>query len=134
MRDTIESLPIAPGVPEWDEGDFTAHMIGLWLAGACYASLAGCQIEGLDYLIESCVSELTQAYTVTSIPGKGINGAFSPAPRANSDNGMAFGFHSGEVFRGLALYLMLREHGPGWDMYAQTAIPDHITASLDVVI
>lgn len=129
---TPNDFPIAPGVPEWDEGDFTAHMIGLWLAGACYASLAGCQIEGLDYLIESCVSELTQAYTVTSIPGKGINGAFSPAARESGDNGMAFGFHSGEVFRGLALYLMLREHGPGWDMYADTQIPSHVEASLDV--
>lgn len=129
---TPSEFPIAPGLPTWDINNLTAHMIGLWLAGACYASLADCQVEGLDYLIESCVSELAQAYTVTSIPGKGINGAFSPAARESGDNGMAFGFHSGEVFRGLALYLMLREHGPGWDMYADTQIPSHVEASLDV--
>lgn len=129
---TPNDFPIAPVPPRWVEGDLTAHMIALWLAGSCYAALAGCEVDGLDELIERCVSELAMAYTVTSVPGKGINGAFSSAPREHNDNGMAFGFHSGEVFRGLALYLMLRMHGRGWDMYAETAIPGHGDAALDI--
>ena len=107
-------------------------MVALWLAGSCYAALAGAQVDGLDALIEGCVAELEQAYTVTADPRKAIRGAFSPAPREEGDNGMAYGFYSGEVFRGLALYLMLRQHGRGWDMYAETAIPEHAAASLDI--
>ena len=129
---TPNDFPIAPAPPSRTQGQPTAHMVALWLAGSCYAALAGAQVDGLDALIEGCVAELEQAYTVTADPRKAIRGAFSPAPREEGDNGMAYGFYSGEVFRGLALYLMLRQHGRGWDMYAETAIPEHAAASLDI--
>jgi hypothetical protein len=127
---TPNEFPTAPNRPVWVPDDPTAHMIGLWLAGSCYAALAGSTVPGLDDLIEVCVAELTEAYTVTSIPGKPINGAYSPAARESSDNGMAFGFYTGEVFRGLALYMLLRSRGAGFDMYSATAIPNHAAASI----
>lgn len=127
---TPNEFPTAPDKPVWVEDDLTPHMIGLWLAGCCYAALAGSTAPGLDRLIESCVGELAGSYTVTAIPDKAINGAWSPAPRESSDNGMAFGFYSGEIFRGLALYMLLRSHGAGFDMYSETTIPDHAVASI----
>jgi hypothetical protein len=48
----------------------------------------------------------------------------------SSDNGMYFGFYTGEIYRGLSLYIMYKQHGPGYDMYAGTVIPDHAEASL----
>lgn len=115
----------------WVDDDFTAHMCALWLAGSSFALLAGCEVPGLETLLDQAVKELNDGYTVTSTPGAGINGAWSPAPREGTDNGMAFGFYTGEIFRGLAMYMMYKEFGPGYDIYKDSAIPSHATASLD---
>lgn len=115
----------------WVADDFTAHMCGLWLAGSAFALMAGCQVEGLDQLCEYAVKELSEGYTVTSTPGAGINGAWSPAAREGTDNGMAFGFYTGEIYRGLGMYMMYKEFGPGYNIYTNTAIPAHANAVID---
>ena len=118
----------SPSVPV--PNDFTGHMCGLWLAGAVFARMAGSDVPDLDLFIEGCVKELSDNFTVTSIPGKNINGAWSPAPRESSDNGMAFGFYTGEIFRGLGMYILYKTYGLDYDIYSEVAIPDHETASL----
>lgn len=97
--------------------DFTGHMTGLWLAGACLAGLAGSQVAGLDGLIEACVTELQTHYVVTPVPGQPMNGCWSPAVRLGTDNGMFFGFWAGEILRGLGLYILYRNLGPGANIY-----------------
>ena len=97
--------------------DFTGHVTGLWLAGACLAGLAGSQIKDLDYLIEACVTELQNNYVVTPVPGQPMNGCWTPAVRLGTDNGMFFGFWAGEILRGLGLYILYRNLGPGANIY-----------------
>ena len=112
----MTSLP--KPVPE----DFTGHMTGLWLAGACLAGLAGSQVKDLDYLIEACVTELQNNYVVTDVPGQPMNGCWSPAVRLGTDNGMFFGFWAGEILRGLSLYILYRTLGAGANIYG-SALP-----------
>lgn len=52
----------------------------------------------------ACVEELTANIAVTGIPGHPMDGAWSAALRLPGLNGMAFGFHTGEVYRGLAMF------------------------------
>ena len=125
-------FPIAPEQPVWIENDFTAHMCGLWLAGACYSRLAGSKVEGLDYFIDCCAGELAEGFTIVADPTKAINGAWSPDPRVSGDNGMSFGFYTGECFRGLSLYIIYKNHGIGYDFYQDLAVPDHFKASINV--
>lgn len=101
------------------EGDFTGHMSGLWLAGACMAHMAGCRLSGLEALIEACVTELQQNFVVTDVPGHPMNGSWSPAVRVDSDNGMFFGFWAGEILRGLGLYILYKTGRPGEDIFAR---------------
>jgi hypothetical protein len=102
--------------------DFTGHMCGLWLAGACYAYLAGCKLyDEIDLIIETAVNELFNNL-VLETPDEIMNGSWSPAIRSWSgkgaaSNGMFFGFWSGEILRGLALYLMYKSLPVGADMY-----------------
>ena len=104
-------------VPLPEQDGFTGHVTGLWLAGACLAGLAGCQVAGLDDLIEACVTELQNNYVVTPLPGQPMNGSWSPAVRLGTDNGMFFGFWAGEILRGLGLYILYRNFGPGANIY-----------------
>jgi len=107
--------PTRPSAPL--EDDFTGHMCGLWLAGACMAAMAGSTEPGLDDLIEACVKELGTEYVVTGVPGHPMDGAWSPAVRVSSDNGMYFGFWGGEIMRGLGLYVIYKKHGPVANFY-----------------
>lgn len=100
-------------VPVPLENDFTGHMTGLWLAGACQTKMAGLKIDGLDEFINGCVKELQDNYINTKIPNHVMNGSWSPAPRISTgtgpeNNGMFFGFWAGEILRGLGLYLQLQ--------------------------
>lgn len=101
------------------EGDFTGHMSGLWLSGACMAHMAGCRVPGLEGLIEACVTELQDNFVVTDIPGHPMNGAWSPGVRVDSDNGMFFGFWAGEIMRGLGLYVLYKTGRPGEDIFSR---------------
>ena len=101
---TPTDFPMA-GLPQPDAQDFTGHMCGLWLAGAVLARMAGSEIEGLEHFIEQCVTELQRHYLST---GDVMDGGWSPAPRLGTDNGMFFGFWSGEILRGLSLYVMYK--------------------------
>lgn len=127
---TPNEFPVAPNKAVWVENDFTAHMCALWLAGSCYALMAGSKIEGLEGLAEDCVRELSEGFTITDIVDKNINGTWSPAARVESDNGMYFGFYTGEAYRALGLYIMYKKHGAGYDMYVDCTIPDHKKGSL----
>lgn len=127
---TPNEFPTAPKLPVWVPDDFTGHMCGLWLAGACYSALAGSVVAELDYLIEAAAGELMDEYDITHIPGHPMNGCWSPALRLDSDNGMAFGFYSGEIFRGLSLYVIYRKHGAGYNMFSRAALSDANDASL----
>lgn len=115
----------------WIDDDFTAHMCALWIAGSTYALMAGSQVTGLDALVETGMKELSGGYTVTDIPNKGINGAWSPAARADSDNGMAFGFYTGEIYRCLGMYMMYKQFGAGYNIYKECVISNHSQAVID---
>lgn len=106
-----------------DPNDFTGHMCGLWLAGLCISFLAGSKLDGLEHTIELLVTELVRNYHITDVPTHVMNGSWSPGLRLNTgsgpeNNGMFFGFWSGEILRGLGLYLLYKQLRPGDDMYA----------------
>lgn len=101
------------------EGDFTGHMTGLWLTGACFTALCGSPIAKLDWLIEMAVKELNDNYYVGDVSV--MNGSWSPAIRTGDNdntknNSMFFGFWSGEILRGLGVYLMYRRGVPGEEL------------------
>jgi hypothetical protein len=129
---TPNEFPTAPNKPVWVENDFTAHMCALWIAGSAYAAMAGCTVEGLSRIMDMGMKEMGDNFTVTDIPGKAINGAWSPWANPTTDNGQAFGFYTGEAMRAIGLYLLYKEHGAGHDIYHDLAIPNHTTASLDI--
>lgn len=85
---------------------FTGHMSGLWLAGASMMAIAGYpDHELLDLLF----AEIQQNYNVVSA-NHVMNGGWSSAIRSGSpttpqNNSMFFGFYTGELLRGLALYM-----------------------------
>lgn len=99
------------------DDDFTGHMTGLWLAGSCMVAMAGCTNPNLPTLIETCVTELHNNYKVTDVPAQAMNGAWSPALRLDSDNGMFFGFWAGEIMRGLSMYILYKERGPNSSIF-----------------
>lgn len=106
----------------YDPNDFTGHMVGLWLAGACIAHLAGSTFRNTDSLVEMLVSELARAYVTTGVPNHVMDGSWSPAVRLSTgsgveSNGMFFSFWSGEILRGLGLYLLYKNLKPGENMY-----------------
>ena len=105
-----------------DKNDFTPHMCALWLTGACFSKLAQSTNVELDGLIDKLVKELAQNYQITDIPNHVMNGTWSPAQRLSTgngpeNNGMFFGFYSGEILRALSLYLITRKIKPGENMY-----------------
>lgn len=100
-----------------NDDDINAHMAGLWLAGASYMALAGATTTHLHEFMEIGVKELRQFYLVSDVPNHPMNGAWSSAPRLNTDNGMFFGFHAGEILRGLATYMLYKKLGPLGNMY-----------------
>ncbi|EPC9993757.1 hypothetical protein ACR30C_001826 [Enterobacter ludwigii] len=85
---------------------FTGHMSGLWLAGASMMAIAGYpDHELLDLLF----AEIQQNYNVVSA-NHVMNGGWSSAIRSGTpttpqNNSMFFGFYTGELLRGLALYM-----------------------------
>lgn len=106
-----------------DPDDFTGHMCGLFLAGACISYLAGSKASGIENLIEMLAAELSRNYQVTPTPNHVMNGSWSPALRLNTgsgpeNNGMFFGFWSGEILRGLGLYMLYKKLSPGDNMYS----------------
>jgi len=85
---------------------FTGHMSGLWLAGASMMAIAGYpDHELLDLLF----TEIQKNYDVIT-PNHVMNGSWCPAIRSGNEttqqnNSMYFGFYTGELLRGLALYM-----------------------------
>jgi len=96
-------------LPVVETDDFTGHMAGLWLAGSAILGILGSTVEGLDSLIEDCMTEIQKNYTVTDIPGHPMNGSWTPAARSSGDNGMFFGFWAAEILRGLGAYIIYKE-------------------------
>lgn len=95
--------------------DFTGHMCGLWLGGACLSAMSGYKPAGIERLIEGAFKELIDNYAVTT-PDQVMNGAWSPGLRLGTDNGMFFGFWAGEILKGLGLYIMYKE-GADFDWF-----------------
>ncbi|CCI88425.2 Tail protein I [Yersinia phage phiR8-01] len=99
-----------PGITD----DFTGHMTGLWLGGACFmaALTKDNPIPGLDKYIRMTFKELNDNFhVVDDKPNHIMNGSWSPALRLNTgdgpeSNGMFFGFWSGEILRGLGIYIL----------------------------
>lgn len=127
---TPNEFPTAPKPPVWVPNDFTGHMCGLWLAGASYAALAGSQVTDLEFVMESALTELLTEFQVTDIPGHPMNGVWSPHPDLTGGNGMAFGFYTGEIFRGLGAYILYRKHGVGHNIFARGRLSDYRDATL----
>lgn len=91
-------------LPRVPDDDFTGHMSGLWLAGTCYAAMAGGTTAATEKVIQNTLIELFDNYKVV-MADHPMNGSWSPGVRADTDNGMFFGFWSGEILRGLGVYL-----------------------------
>lgn len=100
-----------------DGGDFTGHMVGLWLSGACYCQMAGTQYsDEAETLMEICVKQLSDEIVYIE-PGHPMNGSWSPY----AGGGMAFGFWTGEILRGLGLYMMTRRDLRPSDFYTENS-------------
>lgn len=100
-----------------DPNDFTGHMTALWLSGAAMAGMAGSTNPDVSFVVESCLTELTNNYVNTGIPGQIMNGSWSPAVRLETgngveSNGMFFGFWSGETLRALGMYILYKTKKP----------------------
>lgn len=93
--------------------DFTGHMCGLWLAGTSLAMILELPFAGLEELSTMLFDELKRNQVWRPGVPDVMNGGWSPwaDPVNNGKNGMAFGFWSGEILRGLSLYAMSRQSG-----------------------
>jgi len=120
----MESPPIA------DPNDFTGHMAGLFLSGACFAKIAGSTVSGLDNLIEQIADEILRNQVLEgSFDSFIMNGGWSPAIRKSTgsgveNNGMFFGFWSGEILRGLGMYILSKNIGVGQSIYGDNDYDD----------
>lgn len=114
------SLPV-PNV-----GRATAHMTGLWLAGACYVQMAkSAKSVEARRVAEACILELRNNYIITPTPAHPMNGSWSPYEAPSTNAGLFYGFWSGEVMRGLSLYMILNTIPEGTDIYDfRKHIPD----------
>lgn len=97
--------------------DFTGHMTGLWLAGACHAYLAGHTNPHIPMIMDACFKELRDNYVNTGVAGHSMNGSWSPNVSTVNDNSMFFGFWAGEILRGLSLYVICKTKKPGTSTY-----------------
>ncbi|MFW3388645.1 UNVERIFIED_CONTAM: hypothetical protein RF648_21925, partial [Kocuria sp. CPCC 205274] len=104
-------LPVSPtdwgmsrtgGVAVPNPSDYTPHMNGLFLAGACMAAIAGLNLKELPPLIEMLAEELNSNYKVSTIPKHVMNGCWTyswlnnPADGIGANSNAAFfGFHAG---------------------------------------
>lgn len=91
------------------EDDFTSHMSALFMGGSCMLGMAGLRtrIPNIDIVAERCFDLIQENYIILT-PNHPMNGSWSVAPRADTDNGMFFGFHAGELLRGFGLYALYR--------------------------
>ena len=127
---TPTKFPPAPNPPYYTGKDFVGHMTGLWLAGASYSALAGTKEPEVEFVMETCEKELVAKYDITNIPGHPMNGGWSPWMDLKGGNGMAYGFYTGEIFRGLSTYILYRKHGAGYNMFARCKLHDWRDATL----
>lgn len=127
------------GKAVFDQTDFTGHMAGLWLAGASYAYLAGSKQKFLPQYIEMMAEEIQANYINTGRAANVMNGGWTPALRLNTGDGpesnaMFFGFWSGEILRGLSLYLMTKKVKPSESIYVPWNTPlNAVTVNGEVV-
>lgn len=91
------------------EDDFTSHMSALFMGGCSMLGMAGMRdrIPNIDMVAERCFDLIQENYIILT-PNHPMNGCWSVAPRPDTDNGMFFGFHAGELLRGFGLYAMYR--------------------------
>jgi len=120
---------LTPSVPV--EDDFTGHMTGLWLGGCAMAYEIGIRPEGIWRVMNACVKDLHKNFGRTEIPNHPMNGAFSPFLGLPGLNGIEYGFYTGEIFRGLSMYIHISTGGT--QLYPVTAneVPVAISVPTD---
>lgn len=98
--------------------DFTSHMSALFMAGCAIMGMAGydSEIPNIKIVADRCFELIQENYIVLG-PNHVMNGCWSAAPRPDSDNGVFFGFHAGELLRGFGLYALYKKLNP------QNALP-----------
>lgn len=128
------SFPTNENAMEVPPNPINSHQTGLWLAGSCYGMLAGMSPEHGDIVADACVSELVEHRDIipSDKPGFVMSGAWSPWADPNGTNGMAYGFHTGELLRGMGLYIMYRNHGSGYNIFDMGELTTD-QASLDFI-
>ncbi len=87
------------------------HITAANLAALCSMYLAGCRHALLQPTIEACMTELEKTYLVTYPVGAPW---WNPADMTGSYSSWAgghyyYGFHAGELFRGLAMYILYKK-------------------------
>lgn len=119
----------ADGISHPNPDDYTGHMNGLWLTGACYYALVDKDnaIDELPELIEWLAEEINYNYKVTDKPNQNgvphaMAGSWTPATKEDTGfgkecQGLFYGFWAGEILRGLGMYLLYKQLNPGQNMY-----------------
>ncbi|HIF5778063.1 TPA: hypothetical protein ACX3EJ_001039 [Vibrio parahaemolyticus] len=99
-------------VPDGDDPDypinkwgFVGHMVGNYLSGVSKMAMAGLDNPNLDSLIEALYQDIKRNYYIGEA-GFHMNGCWSEYP----EGGQFFGFWAGDIYKGLAHYLMYRKH------------------------
>jgi len=114
-------LPIDRGIDPTnpsDIGTLQGDMAGLWLAGLVLCASAGSTKPYLNRLITKTYKHIRAE--MVSLPGSSghpMLGAWSPFADPTGNKGMFYGFWSGEMLRGLGLYVLYLKHGPNVDFY-----------------
>ena len=93
-------------------------MAGLWLAGLVLCASAGSTKTYLNRLIAKTYKHIRAE--MVSLPGSSghpMLGAWSPFADPTGNKGMFYGFWSGEMLRGLGLYVLYLKHGSNVDFY-----------------
>lgn len=128
------SFPSEKNAYDTPPNPINSHQTGLWLAGASYSLLSGAAPEAPEYVAQACITELIEHRDIIphEKPGYIMSGAWSPWADPNGTDGMAYGFHTGELLRGMGLYAIYLRRGQGYDMFDGVKL-SATQASLDLI-
>jgi len=101
------------GVTTEIAGDTT----GLHLAALAYTYLAGSTISGLQTSLDTGMKEAIDFFTVVA-GGNYMNGSWSP----NIQDKWTWGFWTGEMMRGISMYIMAKDLEPKTDVLTKVRV------------
>lgn len=104
----VNGLPFNDGYdpdPEISSPDHTSHMTGHWLSGTVKLAMNGFQHPDLDWMIEGHATEFFNTYVVEHGKYQDMSGCYS----AWVGGGYYYGFHTGEILRGMAHLIKYRD-------------------------